>query len=99
MITLETKTVTPIPLTRTATSTRTTITTETVTELRERRKLFTHPVRHVEKQTTSQTNVTLEPMQAIDRLPGIDDRKDRIRTWREPIRAILMKLLKLRPKV
>ena len=42
---------TPIPLTRTATSTIIT-TTKTVTEQKESPKLFTHPVKHVEKQTT-----------------------------------------------
>ena len=73
--------------------------TETVTELKESQKLFTHPVRHVEKQTTPQRNATLEPMQPIDRLLGIEDRKDRIRYQREPIKVILMKLLKLQPKI
>ena len=93
----ETKTVTPIPLTQTAMST--TITrTKTVTEPKESRKLFTHPVRHVGKQTTPQRNVTLEPMQPIDRLPGIEDRKDKIRYQREPIKVILMRLPKLQPK-
>ena len=33
-------------------------------------KLFTHPVRHVERQTTPQRNDTLEPMQPIDRPPA-----------------------------
>ena len=47
---LETKTVTTITLTQTATSTITT-TTKTVTEPRESRKLFTHPVRHLERQS------------------------------------------------
>ena len=61
--------------------------------------LFTHPVRHVEKQTTPQRNVILEPMQPIDRLPGIEDRKDRIRYQREPIKVLLMKLLKLQLKI
>ena len=79
----ETKTVTPIPLTRTVMSTKTTI-TETVTELKESQKLFTHPVRHVAKQTIPQRNVILEPMQPIDRLPGTEDRKDRTRSQKEP---------------
>ena len=69
----------PIPLTRTATSTIIITKTKTITEQKESRKLFTHPVRHVEKQTTPQRNATLEPMQPIDRLPGIEDRKDKIR--------------------
>ena len=73
----ETKTVTPGLLTRTATSTIILITTTTATEPKERRKLFTHPVRHVEKQTTPHRNATLEPMQPIDRLPGREDRKDK----------------------
>ena len=74
------------------------LTTITAKELKESQKLFTHPVRHVEKQTTPQRNVTLEPMQPIDRLPGIEDRKDKIRYQREPIKVIIMKLLKLQPK-
>ena len=90
---------TPIPLTRTVTSITTTTTTETVTELKESQKLFTHPVRHVEKQTTPQRNATLEPLQPIDRLPGTEDRKDRIKSQKEPIKMTLMKLLKLQPKL
>ena len=95
----ETKTVSPIPLTRTSMPTTKVTTTKTVTERKESRKLFNHPVRHVEKQTTPQTNATLEPMQPIDRLPGIKDRKDKIRYQREPIKVTLMKLLKLQPKL
>ena len=68
-IILETKTVTPKTLNRTVTSILTT-TKKTVTEPRESRKLVTHPVRHVEKQTTPQWNATLEPIQPIDRLPA-----------------------------
>ena len=88
---------TPIPLTRTVMSTTTTI-TETVTELKETQKLFTHPVRHVEKQTTPQRNVISEPMQPIDRLPGTEDRKERIRPQKEPTKMTLMKLPRLQPK-
>ena len=75
----ETKTVPPKPLTRTVMST-TTKATKTVIKLKESQKLFTHPVRHVEKQTTPQRNVILEPMQPIDGLPGTEDRKERIRS-------------------
>ena len=53
----------------------------------------------MEKETTPQRNVTLEPMQPIDRLPGIEDRKDKISYQREPIKVIVMKLLKLQPKI
>ena len=95
---LESKTVTPITVTRTATSTKLTTTTKTVTEPRESRKLLTHIVRHVGKQTTPQRNAILEPMQPIDPLPGIDGWKDRIMSQREPIKATLMKLLRLQPK-
>ena len=66
----------PIPLTRTVMSTTIT-TTKTVTKLKESRKLSTHPVRHVEKQTTPQRNAILEPMQPTDHLPGTEDRKDK----------------------
>ena len=96
------RTVTPITLTRTATSTKittTTTTTETVTEPKESLKLFTHPVRHVEKQTTPQRIATLEPMQPINRLPGTKDRKDKTRSQKEPIEATLMKIFKLQLKI
>ena len=43
---------TPIPLTRTAIST-TIRTSKTAIEPKESQKLFTHPVRHAEKQTTN----------------------------------------------
>ena len=68
----ETEAVKPITLTRPATSTITTtrITTATKTGAgpRENRKLFTRPVRHVEKQTTSQRKTISEPLQPINRL-------------------------------
>ena len=72
---------------------------KTVTEPRESRELFTHPARHVEKQTTPQRNATLEPMQPIDRLPGTEDQRDRIKSQREPIKVTLLKFLKLQPKI
>ena len=74
-------------------------TTKTVTKLKESQKLSTHPVRHVEKQTTPQRIAILEPMQPTDRLPATDDRKDKIRCQREPTKVTLMKLLKLQPKI
>ena len=92
------KTVPPIPLTRTVMPTTITI-IETITELKESRKLFTHPVRHVEKQTTPQRNVILEPMQPIDRLPGTEDPKDRTRSQKKPTKMTLMKLPRLQPKI
>ena len=88
---------TPIPLTRTVISTRIT-TKKTVIKLKESQKLSTHPVRHVGKQTTPQKNITLEPMQPIDRLPGIEDREDKIRYQKEPTKVTLMKVLKLQHK-
>ena len=81
---LETKTVTPVPLSRTATSTILTTITKTLPEPKESQKLFTHPVRHVEKQTTPQRKATTEPMQPIDRLFGTEDRKDKTRSKKEP---------------
>ena len=88
-----------IPLTQTATSTILTTTTETVTELTESQKLFTHPVRHVVKQTIQQRDTIMEPMQPIDRLPGREDRKDKIRSKKEPIKMTQMKLLRLQPRI
>ena len=92
---------TPINLNRTAISTIiiTTTTTKTVINLREKRKLFTHPVRHVEKQTTQQRNAILQQMQLIDHLPSMDERKDRIKSQRESIKATPMELLKLQSKI
>ena len=77
----------------------TTIKTKTVIKLKESQKLFIHPMRHVEKQTTPQRNVILEPMQPIDRLPGTEDRKDSIRSQKEPTKVTLMKLPRLRPEI
>ena len=70
---LETKTVPPKPLTGT-TMPIIIVTTKTVTEPKKGLEVFTHPVRHVGKQTTPQKNATMEPMQPIDRLPGKEDR-------------------------
>ena len=53
------------------------------------------PCETCEKQTTPKGNANLEPMQLIDRLPGIEDRKDKIRSRKEPIKAPLRKLIKL----
>ena len=94
----ETNTVPPTSLTRTVMPT-TAITTKTVIMLKESQKLFTHPVRYVEKQTTPQRSVILEPMQPIDRLPGIEDRKDRIRPQKEPTTMTLMRFPRLQPKI
>ena len=93
------KTVAPMPLTRTVMSTTTITTKKTVIKLKESQKLFSHPVRHVEKQTTPQRNVILKPMQPIDRLPGTEDRKDRIRSQKEPTKVTLMMLPRLHPKI
>ena len=97
---METKTVASITLSQTTIQTRktTTTTTKTVTELKESRKLFFHPVRHVGRQTTPQGNAAMDSMQPIDRLPGTEDQKDRIRSKKEPTKATQMKLLKLQPK-
>ena len=90
----------PITLVETATPIKiTTKTKQTVTEPRESRRLLTHHVRHIEKQTIPQRNAVLEPMQPVDRLPGTEDRKDKIRSEREPIKVTLMKMLKLQPKI
>ena len=97
-IILETKTVMPIPLTRTAMSTLLT-TTERVTEPKESQKLFTHPVRHVARQTIPQRTAIMEPMQPIDRLPGREDQKDKIRSKKEPINMTQLRRLRLQPKV
>ena len=76
-----------------------TTTTKTVTEPKESQELFTHPVRHVKKPTTPLRDATLEPMQPIDRLPGTEDRKDKIRSHKEATKVTLMKSLKLLSKI
>ena len=93
------KTVMSIPLTRTATSTILTTTTETVTDPKESQEPFTHPVRHVVRQTIPQRNAIMEPTQPIDRLPGREERKDKIRSKKVPIKMTQMKLLRLQPKI
>ena len=89
----------PIPLTRTATSTILTTTTGVVTEPKESQKMFTHPVRRVVRQTIPQRDAIMEPMQPIDRLPDREDRKDKIRSKKEPIKMTRMKLIRLQPKI
>ena len=96
---LETETVMPIALTRTATSTIIITTTKTVTDPKESRKLFIHPVRHVARQTIPQRNATMEPMQPIDRLAATEDRKDKISFKKEPTKMTRMKLFRLQPKI
>ena len=83
-----------ISLTRTATSTILTTTTETVTE-QKNQKLFTYPVRHVSRQTIPQRDAIMEPMQPIDRFPGKRDRKDKIRSKKEPFKMTQMKTARL----
>ena len=62
----------PVTLNQKTTSTKitTTTATKTVTETKASRKLFTHPVKLLGRQTTPERNVTLEPMRKIDRLPA-----------------------------
>ena len=80
-------------------STNITTTTETVTEPNESQRLFTHPVRNVARQTIPQRTAIMEPMQPIDRLPGREDRKDKITSKKEPNKFTQMKLLRLQPKI
>ena len=98
-IILETRTVTPIPPTQMAMSITPTTITETVTELKQSQKLFTHAVRHVVRQTIPQRDAIVEPMQPIDRLPGREDWKDKIRSKKEPVKMAQLKLIRLQPKI
>ena len=59
--------------------------------------LSTHPVRPVVKPAIPQKNVILEQMQRLDRLPGTDDRKDRIRSQKEMPKTMKMGIFKLQP--
>ena len=56
-------------LSPTITTTTAITTTTTKIEQKENQILFTHPLRHVERQTTAHRNAILEPMQPLDRLP------------------------------
>ena len=49
--------------------------------------------------TTPQRNVPLEQTQQTDRLPGIDDRKDKTKSNREMLEATQMRMSKLQPKL
>ena len=61
--------------------------------------LSTHPERLVVKPTIPQTNVILEQIQQTDRLPGIDDGKDKTKSSRERLKATQMGMFKLQPKI
>ena len=55
-------------------------------------------------ETCGKTNIPrrdaiIEPTQLIDRLPGREDRKDKIRSKKEPIKTTRMKLIRLQPKI
>ena len=102
---LETISVAPTTLSRTTTTIliTTILTTQTTIQTRiqpkESQKLFIHPVRNMGKHTIPQRNANLEPMQPMDRYPSTEDQKDRIRSHKETIKTIQMKLLKLQPKI
>ena len=64
-------------ITPTETTTSTIITTTTTKTVLEP-KVFTHPVRHVEKQTNPQRNSTLQLMQPIDRFSKVKQRANQI---------------------
>ena len=57
--------------------------------------LSTHPVTPAVELTNPQRNVTLEQTQQTDRLPGIDDRKDKTKSNREMVKATQMGMSKL----
>ena len=64
-----------------------------------RSRPVSHPVRPVVELTTPQRNVTLEQTQQTDRVPGIDDRKDKTKSNAEMLRATQMGMSKLQPKL
>ena len=61
--------------------------------------LSSHPVRPVVELTTPQRNATLEQTLQTDRLPGIDDRKDKTKSSGEMLEATQMVMSKLQPKI
>ena len=89
----------PITVTRTATPTIILTTTKTVKEPKESKKLFIHPVRHVGRLATPQRKANMELTPPTDRLPGTEDREDRIKSKREPTQMIRRKLLSLQTKI
>ena len=62
-------------------------------------ELSTHAVRSVVKLTIQHRNVTLEQTQRTNRLPGTDDRKDRIKSNKEMPKATQMGMFKRQPKL
>ena len=89
----------PGTLSQISTQTRIKTTTKTVKKQKKGQKLFIRPVRHVGRQTTPPRNATLEPMQPIDRMPGTEDREDKMSSKREPAKMTQMKLLRLQLKI
>ena len=85
----------PTPLTQTPTSTILTTTTGTVVGPKESQKLFAHPVRHVVRQTIPQRDAIMEPMQPKERLPGREDRKDKIGSRKEQFKMTQIKIARL----
>ena len=60
------------------------------TEMTEKQKLSTHPVRLVVKPNIPQRRVTLEQTQLTDLLTGTDKRKDGFRSHKETLKTIRM---------
>ena len=58
-----------------------------------------HPVRHVVEPTTPQKYATMEQTQQIDRLPGIDDQKDKTKSSKEMHKTTQTGMSKLQPKL
>ena len=65
----------------------------------ERKPKNVYPLRYVAKQTFPQRDATMELTQPVDRLLGTKDRKDEIRSHKEAMKVIQMKLDKLQPKI
>ena len=69
------------------------------TEMTENQALSSNPVRPVAKRTKPRKNDFLEPMQQIDRVLGIEDRWNKIKTNNETHRSLQLKVSRLRPKL
>ena len=87
---------TPTPITKFQTIPRQTI---YIIKEAEDLDLSSHPVRHVVEPTTPERNATLEQTQQIDRLPGIDDQKDKTKSSKEMHKTNHMGMSKLQPKL
>ena len=69
------------------------------TEKTGNQELSTHPVRHVVKRSTPHRNVILDPIHQPDRLLGIEDQWNKIKTNNKTHRSTQLKVSRLQRKL